>query len=90
MRNWLLNGNPNCYWLSGFFFPQGFITGVLQTHARKYEIAIDKLSFSFRVLDFEKDQLQSRPAVISHLFLADILIGWCLRLWIVLRRSHLG
>mmetsp|Transcript_28796 Transcript_28796/g.26006 ORF Transcript_28796/g.26006 Transcript_28796/m.26006 type:complete len:81 (+) Transcript_28796:1401-1643(+) len=35
MKNWLLTGNPHAFWLSGFFFPQGFITGVLQTHARK-------------------------------------------------------
>ena len=29
VRNWLLNGNPNSYWLPGLFFPQGFMTGVL-------------------------------------------------------------
>jgi dynein heavy chain, axonemal len=23
LEEWLLNGNPNCYWISGFFFPQG-------------------------------------------------------------------
>lgn len=55
MRNWLINGNPNAYWLSGFFFPQGFITGVQQTHARKGGIPIDKINFSFRILDFDKD-----------------------------------
>lgn len=27
--NWLKNGNPPSYWLSGMFFPQGFMTGVL-------------------------------------------------------------
>jgi dynein heavy chain len=21
MANWLINGNPNCFWISGFFFP---------------------------------------------------------------------
>jgi len=36
MENWLKNGNPTCYWMSGLFFPQGFVTGVLQTYARKY------------------------------------------------------
>ncbi len=29
MSAWLKNGNPNCYWISGLFFPQGFLTGVL-------------------------------------------------------------
>lgn len=29
MRHWALNGHPPCFWLAGFFFPHGFITGVL-------------------------------------------------------------
>lgn len=29
MRNWLKKGHPSCYWLSGFFFPHGFMTGTL-------------------------------------------------------------
>lgn len=36
MAKWLRNGHPNTFWLSGFFFPQGFMTGVLQTHSRKH------------------------------------------------------
>lgn len=47
MNNWLVNGQPTSFWMSGFFFPQGFMTGCLQTHARNYKIAIDKLAFSF-------------------------------------------
>jgi len=35
------------------FFPQGFMTGVLQTHARQYKIAIDKLSFAFEIMEAE-------------------------------------
>src|SRR5690348_15700968 len=27
MQSWLINGPPNSFWLSGFFFPQGFMTG---------------------------------------------------------------
>lgn len=67
MREWLTNPGslgPNCYWISGFFFPQGFLTGVLQTHARKHEIAIDKLNFSFKVYDFDKDTVPNKPEVI--------------------------
>jgi dynein heavy chain len=29
MRTWATKGHPKSYWLSGFFFPHGFITGVL-------------------------------------------------------------
>jgi len=50
MRKWLVEGNPPTYWLPGFFFPQGFMTGVLQTHARKYLVPIDSLNFTFEVM----------------------------------------
>jgi len=53
MNNWLTCGNPNAYWISGLFFPQGFLTGVLQTHARQYKIAIDELAFAFEIIEAE-------------------------------------
>ncbi len=30
IRSWLTDGPPESFWISGFFFPQGFMTGVLQ------------------------------------------------------------
>ncbi|XP_041927364.1 dynein heavy chain 6, axonemal-like isoform X2 [Alosa sapidissima] len=47
-------GNPRRYWLSGFFFPQGFLTAVLQTYARKRSLPMDSLCFSYHV---QKDTL---------------------------------
>lgn len=41
MREWLRHGHPTSYWLSGFFFPHGFMTGALQTYARKHMKPID-------------------------------------------------
>ena len=46
LREWLATGKPDAYWLSAFFFPQGFLTSVLQMHARQYKDPIDTLSFS--------------------------------------------
>eukprot|EP00761_Pharyngomonas_kirbyi_P008673 gb/GECH01008685.1/.p1 GENE.gb/GECH01008685.1/~~gb/GECH01008685.1/.p1 ORF type:complete len:4033 (+),score=845.30 gb/GECH01008685.1/:1-12099(+) len=72
MRHWLQNGSPACFWMSGFFFPQGFITGVLQTHARKYKIPIDSLSFKFEVLNKFEDEITQSPedgVYVSGLFL---------------------
>ena len=59
MRTWLLQGNPSCYWLSGFYFPQAFITGTLQTFSRRYQQPIDHISFSFNVLDHFKEEVES-------------------------------
>lgn len=62
MDSWLRDGNPVSYSLPYMFFPQGFMTGVLQTHARQYRIAIDKLSFDFVILEQEgPEQLEERP-----------------------------
>ena len=48
--------------MSGMYFPQGFLTGVLQTHARKERIAIDQLQFSFNILDEEEpSEIEERP-----------------------------
>ena len=55
LEHWLVHGQPSCFWISGFFFPQGFMTGVLQTHSRKHKVAIDYLNFSFKVLDADYD-----------------------------------
>lgn len=68
IRDWLDNKAPLSYWMSGFYFPQGFLTGVLQTHARLYKIPIDTLSFKFKVLAIEKDKLQASPEVFFILF----------------------
>ncbi|KAH7827202.1 dynein haevy chain 9, inner dynein arm 5 [Monocercomonoides exilis] len=54
-RNWLQNGVPTVFWLPGFFFPQGFLTAVMQTTARKLHCPIDTLHFIHRVMDDSPD-----------------------------------
>jgi hypothetical protein len=49
LQIWVKYGQPASYWISGFYFPQGFLTGTLQTHARKYNLPIDQLKFDFEV-----------------------------------------
>ncbi|KAJ6638438.1 Dynein axonemal heavy chain 6, partial [Pseudolycoriella hygida] len=47
---WVDEGQPKSSWLSGLFFPQSFLSGVLQTFARKKMLPIDGLSMDFEVL----------------------------------------
>jgi dynein heavy chain len=47
--NWVNTGIPAVFWISGFYFPQAFLTATLQNFARKYVVSIDTINFSFKV-----------------------------------------
>ncbi|KAJ3083598.1 Dynein heavy chain 6, axonemal, partial [Rhizoclosmatium hyalinum] len=57
LNEWLDNGQPASFWLPGLFYPQGFLTGILQNHSRKYNIPIDSLMFAYKVTNYETGDL---------------------------------
>lgn len=56
IRSWLVEGKIHKFWMPCFFFPQGFLTAILQEHARKAKIPIDELSFSFKLMEEEEEE----------------------------------
>lgn len=60
--SWLKNGPPVAYWVPGFFFPQGFVTGVLQTYSRATKTAVDVLTIDTIITDMmSKDDIKQVP-----------------------------
>jgi dynein heavy chain len=64
LKDWLTDGSVMSFWMSSFFFPQGFLTGVLQEFARQpeKEIPIDELIFSFKFTDLTKEKCTFKPS----------------------------
>jgi dynein heavy chain len=62
LKVWISKGTPSCFWISGFFFPQAFITGTLQNYARKKKVAVDLIQFEFVVCDdLRPEDIKEKP-----------------------------
>lgn len=67
IREWTDAGKVDIVWFSGFFYPQAFLTGVLQNHARKSKLPIDKLALDFEITTEAKTK--EGEAITKGLFL---------------------
>lgn len=61
INTWIEHGVPSVFWISGFYFPQAFLTGTLQNFARKYKYPIDIVSFNYIMLETSQDKLVEKP-----------------------------
>ncbi|CAG9767321.1 unnamed protein product [Ceutorhynchus assimilis] len=55
LQDWIDKGAPLVFWISGFYFTQSFLTGVLQNYARQKHLPIDWIHFEFYVTKYEQD-----------------------------------
>jgi dynein heavy chain len=65
-RTWLTSGRPKCFWLTGFFNPNGCLTAMKQEvtrlHKEKDKWALDEVVYSTSVTRFERpDQVKNPP-----------------------------
>uniref|UniRef100_A0A7S2RVL0 Dynein heavy chain n=1 Tax=Mucochytrium quahogii TaxID=96639 RepID=A0A7S2RVL0_9STRA len=61
LTTWLTGGLPKAFWLSGFTYPTGCLTAILQTTARKNGVPIDSLSWEFPVLLTDPSAISQGP-----------------------------
>eukprot|EP01062_Namystynia_karyoxenos_P024827 TRINITY_DN1970_c0_g1_i1.p2 TRINITY_DN1970_c0_g1~~TRINITY_DN1970_c0_g1_i1.p2 ORF type:complete len:569 (+),score=213.45 TRINITY_DN1970_c0_g1_i1:3-1709(+) len=71
LRDWNDNGPPSSFWVPGFYFPQGFMTAVLQMHSREHKIPIDELAFRTVVVDDDPDYEAPEGGTQTHGFYAE-------------------
>ena len=61
LDRWIESSFPHVFWISGFYFTQSFLTGVLQNFARKFSIPIDTITLDIEIISKSKDSIRSNP-----------------------------
>lgn len=65
--NWAQTTHPPLlFWLAAYTFPTGFLTAVLQTSARLWNVSIDSLSWEFTVFSTDESAIIEPPTVTTN------------------------
>ena len=69
LGNWMDSGTtPTNYWISGFFFPQGFMTAVKQTYSRDFKIAVDTLRIGCEMTARSPEEVTEGPPTGAYIY----------------------
>ncbi|KAG5316465.1 DYH2 protein, partial [Acromyrmex insinuator] len=76
--NWARTTHPPLlFWLAAYTFPTGFLTAVLQTSARLWNVSIDSLSWEFTVFSMDESTIIEPP--VEGVYIRSIFLegaGW--------------
>jgi len=75
--NWVTNGAPENFWLSGFFFTLSFFTGVKQNYSRFNKLPIDSLDFDFEVIPDDSDAYDTSKKPESGCYIYGLFLEGC-------------
>jgi dynein heavy chain len=69
LKNWINHGVPHIFWFPCMFYPQAYLTAVLQNHSRMFSVKMEELSFCHVVLDHEFNEKVEHGCVIDGVFI---------------------
>merc|ERR1719446_162900 len=73
--NWLENGRPKSYWLTGFFNAQGFLTAVQQEVTRRHNgWSLDNVQINTEVVGMEKEDAEKKEALEEGVYMWGLFL----------------
>jgi len=75
LTKWVAQGTPIVFWISGFFFPQAFLTGSLQNYARRSKKPVDAIAFDYKVVNKLAEEITEKPE--SGIYINGMFLQGC-------------
>merc|ERR1712070_821790 len=73
--NWLGNGRPKSFWLTGFFNAQGFLTAVQQEVTRRHNgWSLDDVQINTEVVGMEKEDAEKKEALEEGVYMWGLFL----------------